>query len=238
MKSTTTALLVLFVAIGTPCVHASQPPDARVNLQSGMIEISDPVWAGDNYDIRYVVTSGEMIQASDVTTHPADDLRPRMAIAPNGDAYVVWWRDVATTQVLVRRHNHADGTWSAESVLNSADVPGRNPEIVHDGSDVWVAFVEQAALETIIRVSAIEDSPDPFGVVADVASTDFDGDIDLAIHAASGHLWITWTDSDLDVAWIEYDHASATWSTVDYDSYSADSAKHALERIRTTILGD
>lgn len=237
MKRTGTALLVVFLATLAPCVRANSP-DAKVNLLSGEIEIVDPVWAGDNYDIRYVVTPGDETDAFDVTTHPADDLRPRMIIAPNGDAYVVWWRDVATPQVLLRRHQHADGSWSAETILSSADRPGRDPEIVHDGSRAWVAFAEDGAPGTTIKVSAIQDGPDPFGIVAEIATTDFGADIGLGIHAASGHLWVTWVDSDVDVAWAEYDYASATWNMVQYDTYADDSVKNTLERIRGMILGD
>ena len=238
MKRITTVFMVLSVALGVPCLGADESPDARVNPQTAVIEIADPVWAVDNYDILYVVAPGERSRSTAVTTHPADDLRPRMAIAPDGDAYVVWRRDVATPQVLIRRHNHTDDTWSAESVLSGADLPGRDPEIVHDGSDPWVAFAEESPLETRIKVGAIQDGPDPFGVLAEIASTDHDGDIELGLNATSGHLWVTWTDSDLDVAWAEYDYNSAIWSSVDYESYADDSTKHARERIRNTVLGN
>ena len=238
MKRIATVLLVLSVAIGLPCLGADEAPDAKVNSQTSVIEIADPVWAVDNYDILYVVAPGERSRSSAVTTHAADDLRPRMAIAPGGDAYVVWRRDVATPQVLIRRHNHTDDTWSAESVLSDADLPGRDPEIVHDGSDPWVAFTEESSTETRIKVGAIQDEPDPFGVIAEIASTDHDGEIELGLNAAEGHLWVTWTDSDLDVAWAEYDYSSATWSSVDYESYADDSTKQARERIRNTVLGN
>ena len=238
MKRITTVLLVLSVAIVAPCLLADESPDARVNPQTGGIEISDPVWTDNNYNIRYVVAPGKQAQVSDVTTNPADDRGPRMAIAPNGDAYVVWWRDVATPQVLIRRHDHAEGSWSAESVLSDTDQPGQAPQIVHDGADAWVAFSELSGQTQIIRAGAIEDTPDPFGVFCEIGSTEFGGALDLQIHAASGHLWATWTDSDLDVAWSEYDYTSATWGSVDYDSYAQDSLKHAQERIRSSILGN
>jgi hypothetical protein len=238
MKRSVTLLFVLSIAIGTPCVHGAESPDASLNPQSGLIEIADPIWAGDNYDIRFVVAPGERAKISDVSIDPADDLRPRMATNPAGDTYVVWWRDSETAQVLFRRHDHAGDTWSDESVLSDPTLPAKNPEIVHDGSDPWVAFTEESALETRIKVGAIQDGPDPFGVIAEIATTDHDGSVDLGIHSAAGHLWVTWTDSDLDLAWAEYDHESATWSIPDYESYADDSPKHAMERVRITVLGD
>lgn len=239
MKRTSTFLLFLLAVIGAPCVPAAESPDAKVNLQSGLIELAEPVWTDGNYDIRYIVSPGERSeQVSDVATHSADDLRPRMAIAPDGDAYVVWWRDVATPQTLIRRHNHSDGSWSAESVLSGATLPGRDPHIVHDGSDVWVVFAEEASTERRIRIGAIEDEPDPFGIFSEIASTDHDGDLELELHAVSGHLWVTWNDSDTYVAWTEYDYTSQTWGSVDYDSYASDSTKHARERIHDTVVGN
>ena len=125
MKRITTVLLVLSVAIGLPCLGADEAPDAKVNSQTSVIEIADPVWAVDNYDILYVVAPGERSRSTAVTTHPADDLRPRMAIAPDGDAYVVWRRAVATPPVRIRRHNHPHDTWSAASVRRASI--GRRP---------------------------------------------------------------------------------------------------------------
>jgi len=82
MKRSVTLLFVLSIAIGAPCVHGAESPDASLNPQSGVIEIADPIWAGDNYDIRFVVAPGERAEISDVSIDPADDLRPAWQSIP------------------------------------------------------------------------------------------------------------------------------------------------------------
>ena len=44
---------------------------------------------------------------------------------------------------------------NAEVVLGDADMPGRNPEVAHDGTQAWVAFEARSGAETAIRVDAL-----------------------------------------------------------------------------------
>jgi hypothetical protein len=238
MKHVATAFVVLSLGFSATLLEAGDPPDAKVNPVSNHIEIVDPVWAETNYDIRYVVNPGRTATTVELATDPADDLRPRLALSQSGDAWVVWWRNGSTPQVLVRTHDHTSDTWSAEVALADPSTPGRNPEVVHDGAAAWVTFECQEGPQTGIRVRAIDDTPDPFGDFVEIASTSYDGNLDLRIHASAGGLWVTWIDSLAEVGWCEYDYASGSWGLPDYISYTDGDAEAAADQIELTVLGN
>ena len=49
-------------------------------------------------------------------------------------------------------------------------------------------------------VPFIHDEPQPFGNRSIVATTDTEGNHDVRLHSDGTHLWVTWVDSDLEVA--------------------------------------
>ncbi len=67
------------------------PPDLKINAVSGLIETVDATWSGSNYNVRYTVvsTSGQQSSTLFLTSVPANDLDPRIAISSGGDAWVV-----------------------------------------------------------------------------------------------------------------------------------------------------
>jgi len=238
MKRIVVALVAAGFGFGIAHAQSAEQPDAQVNPHSGQIEIADPVWAETNYDIRYVVNPGKTATSFDVTTDPANDLRPRLAIASSGDAWVAWWRDGALPQVFVRRHDHATDTWSAEIDLGEAGIPALNPEVVHDGNRAWIAFEAREEPVTTIRVRAFGEGPDPFGFNAQVASTTNEGELDMQLHARAGRLWVTWTDGDVEIGWSVYDEATQFWSLPEYVDYASEASKVALSQIESSVLGE
>ena len=228
----------LVVVLAMTCsAGASDPPDSAINPSTGNIEIADPVWAGTNQNIDFVVQiSGQKPQVHTVTDNSLDDLRPRIAHASNGDAWVTWWRDDATDAVLIRKRHLSDGSWDAERLLSDPGESSRNPSIVHDGTNAWVAFEFDDQADTGIAVEMILDDPDPVGIRVMVGTTDFGDTTAPMARAAQGHLWVTWIDSASDVGWAEYDYASETWSLSLTESYALDSVEDARGRIRDTVV--
>jgi hypothetical protein len=49
-------LLLTWIAV--PGAQASDPPDSEINPQNGDIEITDAMWSGEGYNIRWVVNPG------------------------------------------------------------------------------------------------------------------------------------------------------------------------------------
>jgi hypothetical protein len=218
-------------------VLASDPPDSAINPKSNNIEIADPVWAGSNQDIDYVVNTGSALQTQTVTDHSLDDREPRLVIASNGDAWVTWWRDDTEDKILIRKRHYSDGSWNDERVLSSSGESSHGSVIADDGSDRWVAYVFGNGTNASIAVSLVIDEPDPIGIRAVVATTTH-SDPDVTIDAESGNLWVSWVDSSADVGWVEYDYTAESWSGASYESYAQDSVKHARDRIRDHVLGN
>ena len=217
----------------------ADPPDSEVNPQTGEIETVYSVLDGSDTDIKHSIDpgKGEPILVATLTTAAEDDLSPRLAIPASGDTWVVWWRDAATDQVLVRKHAYG-GSWAAEKLVSSEDDGSRHPEIVDDGSNPWVILESDDTGGTSVVVRAIHDDPNPWGSLVVLTTTSYTGDLDVLLDSEDDHLWATWVDSATEVGWCEYDYTSETWDSVSYDSYENDSVEDARERIRDTVVGN
>ncbi len=214
---------------------ATDAPDSAVNPKSGKIEIADPVWSGSSQDINYVIQGpGAAPKVQVVTADPLDDERPRLAIAASGDAWVVWWRDDVTDRVMARKRSYATGAWSAERTVSLVGESSRNPHVVHDGVQAWVAYEIDQGSGCGVGVGVITDEPDPIDCSV-VAATTFSGSLDLLIHAAPGRLWVTWVDGPTTVGWSQRDAASGLWSAAAYES-AIDGVPEARARIEATVL--
>lgn len=232
-------LLALAATLCSLPLLASDPPDSEVNPQSNNIETTDSTWATDNFDIRHVIDPGDGLSRMvfTVAADGADDLDPRLTIAASGDTWVVWWRDDAIDEVLIRKRSYTGGTWSEEALVSKKNESSREPEILHDGTSVWVAYRYEDQDDTAIAVRSILDGPDPVSGRVIVSTTSFTGDVDVQIHFESSHLWMTWVDGASNVGWSEYDYTAESWDSPAYESYATDSVEDARGRIRSDVLG-
>jgi hypothetical protein len=229
------ALVSLFVII-VGIAFASDPPDSKVNPQSGFIETVDSVQVGSSWEIRHTLTPPQGPQlVTLLSSSTLEDRDPRLAVSPAGDVWVTWWRDAAADQVLVRKRSVATGTWTTEWTVSDSSEASRRPQIAHHASQAWVAFVVPCGGSAAIAVTG-GDGPDPWPSRTIVGTTTYAGDLDPTISAESSHLWITWVDSGSTVAWTQYDDATEAWSTVQSESYASDSVPAARERIRTEVF--
>lgn len=229
------AVLVLIVAT---VVMSGDPPDSKLNPGTGYIETVDSVWGGSRYDVRHTLDKeGQPSESGWVSTNTDDDLGPRIEIDSADDTWVVWWRDKTTDEVWFRSRDVSTGDWGNERRASSSTESSRNPEIVHDGTDTWVVFEFDDSGDTGIGVLAIVDEPAPMGSRKKLATAIYTGSVDARIHYESSHLWVSWVDDSDDVGWSEWDYTSESWSSTDYEDYSADSVSDARGRIRTDILG-
>jgi hypothetical protein len=230
--------VVLASGSGNICI-ASDPPDSEVNPWTSNIELVDSVRTLSNCEVRHVINNGEGEPPAVMflTSHPADDLRPRIEIESDGDTWVAWWRSAADDEVWIRRRDHLGGGWQAPRLISEDGEPSRNPDIVHDGSDAWIAYeLEIAGGQIEIAARRVGEEPDPFGIRTVLAGTSF-GETDTRIHFAAGRLWTTWIDSATDVGFSAYDYTSESWSIPSYESYAYDDVQQARGRIRATVTG-
>jgi hypothetical protein len=228
---------VVTIAVASATAFGVDPPDARVNPVSSLIETVDAAWYGNNYNVRYTATTIDGAQTTSyfLTTHTANDVDPRIAIAANGDTAVVWWRDLAADTVLYRKQSFTTGLWSAERLAGTAGQSNSHPRVNYANGKFWVAFQIQNPKNRSVAAQVIDDTPEP--ITAIVATTTFSGDLDIRLHAESGHLWLTWIDSNSYVGYSEYIYGSQYWAIPAREPFSAGGVLAALARVRSRILG-
>ena len=224
------------VALAPIALAGVDPPDVRINGTSGLIETVDATWSGTNYNVRYTVVDGSGLVSSSqlLTTHSADDLDPRIVISGTGNAYVAWWRDVATDVVVYRKHNFATGAWTYERPVGLATESNSRPRIVYAANKAWVAYQIQNMKSRSVAAQIIDDDPEPIRSI--VGTTSFSGNLDIQLQFEVGHLWVTWIDTSSRVAYAQYDYARYAWSAVSFEPFSADSIAAARARIRAVVL--
>ena len=232
--------LAVCAAIGLATVAALgvDPPDLEINSLTGLVETVDATWSGTNFNIRYSVMNGAGSLTSSVilTSNSADDLDPRIAINPGGNAYVVWWRDIATDKIFFRKRTLATGTWASEQPIGQANESNSRPRIAMAAATPWVAYQIQGARTRSVGAQIIDDTPEPFRTI--LGTTSFGGDLDVQINSVAGHLWVTWVDNTQRVGYAEYAFDKRLWLPTGYESFSSDSIAEARSRIESSILSD
>jgi len=230
------AVVALFLAIHAPLILAGDPPDLASNPVTGWVESVDI--ATDSGDrVRHAEDGPTALGGSDQLISTDAGISPRIACRADGQTWIVWWRDADPDQVHFRYRDASTSAWSDEGLVSESNEPGRHPELVIDGTTTWVAFETDDGLDTGVSVRAVTDSPEPFDTQVTIATTDFDGDVAVMIHAELGHLWVTWVDSPDDVGWSEYDHTGDIWALPQYEPYEGH-FKVALEAIQAIVHGN
>lgn len=226
------AAIVLSSAVAF-CVDA---PDLQINAFSGLIEVVDSYWSGSNYNVRYtpVMTNGDSKGSTLLSSHSANDNDPRIASSLNGEAVVVWWRDVKTDLVIYRRRTLPTGAWGPETTVGRTTESGSRPRVVFSGDDYCIAYQIQNLKSRSIGVQIIDDDPEPFRAI--VATTTYPGDLDIQIDAELNHLWVTWIDNTSNVGYSEFDSQSRLWALPTFEPFGTDSVTAARSRIRAHVL--
>ena len=228
---------VAAIALATGIAFGVDPPDLRINVTSGLIETVDATWSGNNFNVRFTETtgSGQLLNSAILTSNTANDVDPRVAVAPGGDILVVWWRDLAKDAVQYRKRSAATGAWGVEKAAGAATEANSHPRIVYDAGKAWVAYQIQNSKSKSIGAQIIDDDPEPFRTI--VATTNRINDLDIQITSESSHLWLSWIDNGLRMGYVEYDHQTQLWSLPLYEPYFEDSVAAARARIRQSVLG-
>lgn len=225
------------IAFACCAAFAVDPPDLRFNLQSGLIETVDSTWSGSDYNVRYTVTTGDGWQSTSslLSTNPANDLDPRIVLSSSGDACVAWWRDRVPNTIVFRKRVFATGVWSVEHPVGLSTESNSRPRLVYAGARIWVAYQIQSAKSRSVGVQIIDDDPEPVRSI--VASTSYQGDLDIQLQAESGHLWVSWIDTNQRVGYSEYLYEKQLWSAPMFEKFVGDTPAGARSLIRGFVLG-
>jgi hypothetical protein len=218
---------------------ASDPPDTTINPVTGQISAVDTVVQSGVDQVRCTTKVSSNLREVDLLGHPDfNGHSPRIAASPSGDVFVTWWNDAPTPQVLLSVQTYPDPAWFDPVVLSDTSEDSRNPQIVHDGTSPWIAYLILDPGITDIAVTGGANGQDPWPTRTLIGLTTYTGDLDLAISAESSRLWVTWVDSESDVGWSQYDYVTATWSEATVESFANDDVEAARDRIRNAILGN
>jgi hypothetical protein len=225
------AFLALFPPAAT---SADDPPDSELNPVTGYTESGD-LANGSGQRVRHTEDRGHDGRIVTLVSSAAGK-NPRLAVKAGGDSWVVWWEDDGTDGVYVTIREVGDGSWSGETLVSDPEVDSRNPEIVHLGTTTWVAYESPSGSSTSVIATIITDESEPLGQQV-VATTSYGGDVDVAINAEAGHVWVTWVDSASNIGWSEYEAATETWESTQLESYVGVGTAAARILIRATVLG-
>jgi hypothetical protein len=230
------SLVALFATslVALPAAVA-EPPDLELNPATGNVESVDIDLASGSR-VRHVFDRGQGGLGTNMTVSAPLANNPRIAITPEGDTWVVWWKSGVAAEVWLRVRDLGTGTWGTETRVSDPAAASRYPEIVHSGGVAWIAFEVEGGAGWTITLAGISDSPEPIDLLA-VASTSYAGDRDVLAHTAAGHLWVTWVESDTHVGWSEYDEASESWGEPGYESYAGTTVEHARSAIEAAVVG-
>ena len=205
------SLLAISLFLSAPSL-AWDPPDSQLDTTTGLIHTMDSAPSGPDQVIRHTVDPGQgQPLVTEITSGHADH-SPHLAIGGNGVLHVVWQRDLAADQIRAVTVDR-NGTLGTERLLSDSGEDSRNPDIVLFGATPCVAYEVHGGSAVALAVQTITDDPDPIGPRIVVGSTAFTGDADLRIHAAGGHLWVTWMDAADNVGFSVYDSGTEAWGS-------------------------
>jgi hypothetical protein len=230
-------LVVAAVVLASAAAFGVDAPDLRVNATAGLIETVDATWSGKDFNVRCTETTtlGLQLSSTVLTTNAANDIDPRVAIAPAGDVLVVWWRDLSKDALIYKKRSAATGAWGLERMAGVATESNSHPRIAYDGAKSWVAYEIQNSNSRSIGVQIIDDDPEPFRSI--IATTSRVADLDVQLSVEASHLWVSWIDNSRRVGYAVYDHQKQLWSAPAYEAYLDDSVAAARSRIRGYVLG-
>jgi hypothetical protein len=238
MRSAIRSLFVIAVIVlASAAAVLVDPPDLCLNEITGLIESVDTAWSGANYNVRsmQVTTGGQQVSSTMLTSNAAQDVDPKLAIAPNGDVLVVWWRDLTKDALIYRKRSLASGVWGAERLAGAPAESNSHPRVVYAEGRPCVAYQIQNTRTRSVGCQIIDDDVEPFRSV--VATTTFNGQLDLKLNSESRQLWVTWIDNGSTVGYSEYAFDKQLWSVPAFESFATDSPAAARARIRNRVLG-
>jgi hypothetical protein len=228
------ALFLVGFLLASPAL-AWDPPDAQLDPTTGLIHTVDSTASGSDQVIRHTIDPGQGQPTVATITSGHADYSPHLAIDGNSVVHVVFQRALSLDQIRTV-DVRVNGSLSTERLVSDADEDSRNASIVLFDALARVAYEIHDGGEVAIATVSILDEPDPIGLRTIVATTSFSGDVDVRMHAAEGHLWVTWVDASDSVGYSVFDTGSETWGSAQYQEVSDEDFATALERVEAAVL--
>jgi hypothetical protein len=192
------------------------------------------VWsygAGADHDVALARWTDTGWRTEFVTAGTANELDPRLFVAPGGSRHVAWW--VPPGQVYYT--SDAGGVWAAPLRLTSPAVSGRRPSLATWRGSMLVAYERNAgAGAQEIAVGGLDNAL-PAAAVFTVPGS---APLDVMLHVAGDRLWMDWKQSATEIAYSV--RGTAGWSapgSVAWTDPSWLGEQEARAEVRRIVVG-
>ena len=201
---------------------------------------TESVWSavplGGSSEVFFSVLQGSGWSPSEqITSNSLPDQQPQVALTSQGDRKLVWWRNDTVDVVLFAEKSASGGWWSTPVQVSDGQEDARSPQVAVFGATTFAAYegVPTSGYRKVIVGK--QDGPDPWPLTQ-VATSSQVSALYIQLHSDSGHLWVEWVDSAIQLGWSEY--LSGSWGTAEYETYGgADDIASGRGRIRSRVLG-
>lgn len=126
------------------------------------------ILVGSKYNIalRHYNATADDLALPILLDNPALDTHarnPRVAVAENGDAYVVWQQlGGGVINIYGRSHSIADGLLSPIWTIDQSGVNASDPQIILSGNQILVAYIEVGpTVNLMVRKVTLQEGVDP-----------------------------------------------------------------------------
>jgi len=189
-------------------------------------------YVGPDYDIAFTERQGEGWEPIQfLSSTGIDDLDPRVAVGPDGTAYVVWWQRDRDTgdRVMLTRRSAETGEWEPPSLIT---IGGRRPSVAVV-EDQLVVVYERTAAEVGQQIMVYTEWTLGLPVEETVVVTDRIGPLSPMVHSANGRIWLDWRNSDWSYSYLE--QVEGVWDSTPVVLPLVDDSWLGVELVRRTI---
>ncbi len=195
--------------------------------------------AGSDHDIALSEWTGESWTPIEfITNGPADELDPRIFVAPDGTLIAVWWVDEVVDRVLLTTKPPGAALWSAPVQVTLPNESGRRPSVVVSSGILRVAYErEMAPQSTPLEAVIVRQEPADGFTQEFVAPSSRTDRLDPLLHAENSSLWLDWMQESSDFGSTESDPLGwGVLQTAPWTSPSWVGVEETRRRIRGQVL--
>lgn len=231
-------LSLLAFSAGILPILAAQDTYTVVNPATGNTEAvwtATPTGSSTKEVYFSILQDTGWIPSQRITTNDVSESAPRLTFTPQGDRRVVWGVESSRDDVFLSEQPLAGGAWSQPELASDGVTDAVAPRAATFAGSTFIVWQGVPKTGNGQIIVGKRDDPNPIGRTL-IAISSWQSPLSLEIHQESGHLWVTWADSALNMAWSEY--TGGAWTSAALEPYSGSSdIESARVRIRNRVLG-
>jgi hypothetical protein len=169
------------------------PPDVYFNSQTGRPVVTWAYRTAGDHDIVINEWMGDGWSENDfITSSTINEVDPRVHVDAAGRAYVVWWTDDLSQEVMLSEREANSQHWTDPLPVTAT---GRRPSVLRADGQTLVAFERDrdGGGQEIVVATISEGGGIGFQTVATTSRT---FPLDVMLHQAGDVLWVDWKHSE------------------------------------------